>query len=50
MMKQEINWTEFTSYADILSKHVTGSGKTDMVQMPLKPKINIKPMDQTPYI
>ena len=36
-------------YEDIFSKHMTDIGKTNLVQMSLQPKNNIKPLNQKPY-
>ena len=36
-------------YDDIFSRHVTDIGKTDLVQISLQPKDNIKPLNQKPY-
>ena len=36
-------------YDDIFSKHMTDIGKTDLVQMSLQPKDNIKPLNQKLY-
>ena len=36
-------------YDDIFSKHMTDIGKTNVVQMSLQPKDNIKPLNQKPY-
>ena len=38
------------AYTDIFSKHSTDIGKTDLVQMTLINKDNLKPLDQKPYI
>ena len=36
-------------YNDIFSKHMADFGKTDLVQMSLQPKDNIKPLNQKSY-
>ena len=37
------------NYDDIFSKYATDTGKTDLVQISLQPKDNIKPLNQNPY-
>ena len=37
-------------YTDIFSIHAMGIGKTDLMQITLHPKDNIKPLDQKPYM